>query len=202
MISKKLLELEYIKNKKSVKDISKILKCSQNTVTYWLHKHHIQKRTISEAIYQRSNPSGDPFKFKKPKTGSEFFLYGLGLGLFWGEGNKVNRHSVRLGNTDPALVKTFIDFLIKIYQIDKTKLRFGLQLFSDIPPAEAVKFWTKFLGVEEKYFYKVIVTPSRLKGTYRKKNYTGVITVYFSNLKLRDTIMTAIEELRSRKLPS
>lgn len=202
MITKKFLITEYQQNKKSVREVSLMLKCSQNTVTYWLNKHQIPKRTISEAIYQYSNPNGDPFKYKKPRTEAEFFLYGLGLGLFWGEGNKVNKHSVRLGNTDPALVRTFIDFLIQIYQIDKNRLRFGLQLFSDIKAGEAIAFWTDYLQVSEKYFYKVTVTRSTSKGTYKKRNQTGVITVYFSNLKLRDTIMTAIAELRSGKLPS
>jgi len=202
MLKADFLKKEYEIKKKSVRDISLELKCSENTVTYWLNKHKIKKRTISEAIYQRANPLGDPFKFTPPKTTQSHFLYGLGLGLFWGEGNKVNKHCVRLGNADPALVKIFIEFLVEIYKIDKNRLRFGLQIFSDISPQSAVSFWTKYLNVPKNHFYKVIVTPSITKGTYRKKSQTGVVTVYFSNSKLRDSIINAIEELREGKLPS
>lgn len=107
---------------------------------YWLKKYDIQKRTISDAIYVRSNPKGDPFVFRKPQRADEWFLYGLGLGLFWGEGNKVNKNAIRLGNTDPYLVKKFLEFLSNIYQIDQSRLRFGLQIFSDTPPEKALHF--------------------------------------------------------------
>lgn len=202
MIRKSFLKVKYSKQRLSVRQIANELNCSQNTVTYWLNKYGIQKRTISEAVYALSNPEGDPFSFKTPSSSKEWFLYGLGLGLFWGEGNKVNKHSVRLGNSDPALIKSFIDFLEKIYRIDKNRLRFGLQVFSDMPAQGTLSFWSNFLQIPEDRFYKTIVTPSVKRGTYRKKSAHGVLILYFSNSKLRDIILTAIEELRIGKLPS
>ena len=124
-------------------------------------------------------------------------MYGLGLGLFWGEGNKVNKNSVRLGNTDVDLIIKFLQFLKVIYRIDTKKLRFGLQLFNDIPKNKALEYWTTRLNVSMNQFQKVVVTESVQKGTYRKKSEYGVLTVYFSNTKLRDIIMNAITELRA-----
>jgi len=129
------LEKLYLKNKKSSKEISNIFKCSENKVNYWLNKYNIPKRSISEAVYLRLNPKGDPFKLKKLKTKEEALLFGLGIGLYWGEGTKRNEYAVRLGNTDPALIKKFIEFLENIYSIDRKKLRFGLQIFSDMSPS-------------------------------------------------------------------
>lgn len=196
MIEKVKLVRWYVQDKKSTKQISHLLKCSENKVTYWLQKHQIAKRSIADAMYARYNPHGHPFAFQQPRRADEWFLYGLGLGLFWGEGNKVNRHSVRLGNADPALIKTFLRFLREVYHIDESKLRFGIQVFSDVAPEHALSFWRRQLGVPKSAFSKVVVTPSRRTGTYRKKSQYGVLTVYFSNVKLRDIIVSAIEELR------
>lgn len=124
------------------------------------------------------------------------FLYGLGLGLYWGEGTKSNTNSVRLGNTDPKLIKTFLKFLKLCFQIDENKLRFGLQVFSDMNPNRALHFWVKELGLKQSQFQKVIVTPARSIGTYRQKTQHGVLTVYFNNKKLRNLIVGEIEKMQ------
>jgi hypothetical protein len=100
MLKKDILYKKYIQENKSIKTISKDLHCSESKVVYWMKKHNIKRRSISEAIYQIHNPKGDPFKFIEPKTKEEFFIYGLGLGLFMGEGNKKTNYGIRLGNTD------------------------------------------------------------------------------------------------------
>ena len=194
MIEKKVLDNLYIKQKKSCVQIGKILNCSERKVDYWLKKHNISKRSISDAVYAKYNPKGDPFSMNKPKTFEQAILYGIGIGLYWGEGTKSNKHSVRLGNTDPKLIKKFIDFLIVIYKIDTKKLKFGLQIFSDMSPKKAEEFWQKELNVSKNQFQKVIVTPSRGVGTYRNKIKHGVLTVYFNNRKLRDIICGDIEK--------
>jgi phage-related tail fiber protein len=192
----------YTKEKNSATEIAKLLECSPTKVNYWLKKHKITKRTISESVYIYNNPTGDPFRCEKNSSSQDWFLYGLGLGLFWGEGNKMNKHSVRLGNTDPGLINMFLLFLKNNYNIDESKLRFGLQVFSDIEPIVAKSFWIKNLGVSASQFQKVVVTPSRAAGTYTRKNQHGVLTIYFSNTKLRDIIVHAVTELQSGKMPT
>lgn len=185
---KKLKKL-YIEDKKSSAEIAKILNCSERAVNYWLTKYRIKKRSISEAVYLKYNPNGDPFKvLTKPKTVKQAIIYGLGLGLYWGEGNKKSKDSIRLGNTDPELIKKFIDFLIEICGINKDKIRLGLQVFSDIPKNKALQFWVDKLnkyGFTKKQFYNVIITPSRSLGTYREKSKYGVLSIYFANVKLK-----------------
>lgn len=199
MFSKDVLLKKYIKERKSVRVIAKELKCSENKINYWLHKYRIKKRTISEALYSHKNPSGDPFQYKKPKNKEQHFLYGLGLGLYWGEGNKANTTSVRLGNTDPDLCKKFLEFLYEIYTIDKDRLSFGIQIFPDISKEEALQFWVNKLNVKKEQFHKPTLTPSVKKGTYGNKSKYGVLTIYFSNTKLRGNIVSAIDKLRTTK---
>lgn len=195
-MDKKVLERRYLHDKKSVHDIAKEFRCSDGKINYWLEKHSIQKRSISEAIYTKHNPDGDPFSLKTPQTGKDFFLFGLGLGLYWGEGTKKSLGQVRLGNTDPYLVRSFILFLRKAYVIDDTRLHFGLQIFSDMDQSKEERFWQDFLKVSPKKFFKTINTRSGSVGTYREKSKHGVLTVYFNNKKLRDILVGEIEKMK------
>ena len=195
-MDKRLLEQRYIRDKQSVHDIAKSLRCSDGKVNYWLEKNSIPKRSISEAIYTKHNPNGDPFSSRAFQSHNDSFLFGLGLGLYWGEGTKKNPTTVRLGNTDPYLVKAFLVFLREIYDIDNSKLRFALQIFTDMDQKKEEKFWREFLNIDAKQFYKTINTRSGSIGTYRTKSEHGVLTLYFGNKKLRDILIGEIEKIK------
>jgi len=189
-MNKGLLVKYYIKEKKSVSEIAKMLQRSENGVNYWIGKHQIKKRTISEAIYLKNNPRGDPFKIKKPRSLYLAELKGFGLGLYWGEGNKRNKNSIRLANTDAALVKKFIEFLVKIFGVKKEDVRFSLQVFGDVDPDMAKKYWVDKLEVKAEQFYnKITIIKSGKVGTYKEKNKYGVIMVYYHNTKLRNILV-------------
>ncbi len=193
--SEKILNDLYTTQKKSATEIAALFCCSEHKVYYWLKQYKILRRTISEAVYCKHNPNGDPFIFRAPKSKNEAVLYGLGLGLYWGEGTKSNKNSVRLGNTDPALIAAFIDFLETFFAVERKQLRFGLQLFSDMNPIEAGNYWARKLRVKNTQFYKTICTGAQSIGTYREKTKHGVLTVYFNNTKLRDKLCLMIEEI-------
>ncbi len=176
----------------SMADISKQLHISIHKVAYWMEKNKIPRRTLSDAIYLKHNPNGDPFTFTPPNTPDSIKLYGLGLGLYWGEGNKANLTAVKLGNTDPELLKTFIEFLEKIYRVKRQNLKFGLQIFTDIDENEALSYWIKKLNVKKEQFYKTVVTLSGSLGTYRHKSKYGVVIIHYHNKKLRDILVNSI----------
>lgn len=187
-----MLHILYSEKKMSAQAISKQLKCSVGQVNYWLERYRIPKRTISEAVYTKWNPDGDPFCLKTPLSIDQSILYGIGIGLYWGEGTKKS-HSVRLSNSDPKLIKVFTSFLVELFQVDPGRLRYGLQIFGDMNVEKTLRFWTKELHVPRSRFYKPIVTPHRGIGTYRQKSKHGVLTVYFNNRKLRDILCFSIE---------
>lgn len=181
----------YHAEKRSAADIARLLGCSEHKVNYWLLKHNITKRSISEAIYVKCNPHGDPFKIKERKTFKDAELFGFGMGLYWGEGNKKNKNAVRLGNTDPTLIKKFMEFLMKICGVHAGKFQFGLQIFGDMDARATMRFWLRELksfGVRAGQFFKVTVTPYRGVGNYREKSKYGVLTVHVSNSKLKRAI--------------
>lgn len=200
-VTKQRLEGLYMEKGMSMMEISKRLGCSHHKVAYWMDEYKIKRRSISDAVYLRSNPNGDPFKIKKPETAEELMLFGLGLGLYWGEGNKAHRNAVRLGNSDPALLKSYILFLTRLCGVKKEALKFDLQIFSDINESSALQYWANALNVKTKQFFKPRVTISGSIGTYKKKSKYGVVTIYFGNTKLRNIVVGQITELVERLMP-
>lgn len=196
-MNKNLLEKLYLVKKLSAMEISKKLKCSVHKVNYWIEKYSIPKRTMSEAIYQKNNPNGDPFSFNEPKKSEDIFLFGLGLGLFWGEGTKKGKHALRLSNSDPILVKKYLDFLVNIYHIDKNRLRFQLQTYDDLDIRKLILFWTKQLLIKKSQFYKSTILVRRGEGTYREKMKYGVIIVNFNNMKLKSLVCSHVANIAS-----
>lgn len=183
-----LLKLYHEKGK-SMRAIADMWGCSVHRIEHWMNHHGIRRRSISDAIYLKHNPDGDPFSFDPPRTPEEWKLFGIGIGLYWGEGTKANKSAVRLGNTDPDLLKTFLTFLVRFFHIKRTDCRFGLQIFTDTDPEKALDFWSKKLKIHRRQFYKVTVTVSGSLGTYRQKNQNGVVTIYYCNYKLRDMLV-------------
>lgn len=192
MISKDELEELYLNKKKSMQEIADDLGCSLHKVKYWMEKYEIKIRNRSDATYIKRNPFGDPFHFRRPRNIKEAELFGLGIGLYWGEGTKANKDSVRLGNTDPELLIHFIKFLEKFFSVGREDLRFGLQIFTDIPVDRAMDFWIKKLKIRRSQFYKPLITRSGSIGTYRKKSEYGVLTVMYHNKKLRNLLVSLL----------
>ena len=197
LTEKKLRDL-YLINKKSVADIAKIFECSERGINYWFQKYNIPKRTISEAVYIKCNPEGDPFNVKNKLSKEEKELRSLGLGLYWGEGDKSpNNTSVRLGNTDPFLLKKFREFLRKIYNVKEEKIKYGLILFNDVKEITAINFWKNHLGIKRKQLGKITIVPPQGKGTYKRKSEYGVLIIIFSNKKLKEQILNDIKKICS-----
>jgi len=188
-LNRKNLYKLYQKKQKPVSEIAGLFDCSENKINYWLAKYGIKKRSISEAIYIMHNPNGDPFSFKAPKNIEEAKLFGMGVGLYWGEGTKANKTAIRLGNSDPALLRTFTNFLVKFFKIKKEDLRFHLHIFSDINSEKATNFWIEQLGIRRYQLYKPTITKTGKIGTYRKKSEFGVLTLYYCNSKLKKVLM-------------
>ncbi len=190
------LEELYVFQKMSVAQIAAKLKCSQNKVSYHLNKCEIRKRTISEAMYEYKNPDGDPFSLLEPKTLEDSILFGMGLALYWGEGTKRGNGGVRLSNSDPKLMRKFIEFLEKFFRINKARLKFSIQIPKDISPRESLKYWSKELGIDKKYFYKPQIVKVRGKGTYKYKTMYGTAILNFNNVKLKKIICSMIENIK------
>ena len=178
-----------------MQEIALSLGCSGNKIKYWMVEHGIERRSISEAVYQKANPDGDPFCIKKCLTLAERELLGLGLGLYWGKGTKADKNAVKLANSDPKLIKAFRKFLIEICQVKQEKIYYRLLLFNDANKKRAVDFWAEELEITAEKIASITELKPRGKGNYKKKSMTGVLTIEFGNTKLKKQIDKMIDNM-------
>lgn len=181
----------------SMVEIASKLSCSPHKIVYWMNKYGLRRRGLSDAMYKKLNPNGDPFKIKTSMNQDEKFLYGLGLGIYWGEGDKKSKNALRVANTDVELIKLFTKFLLNICQLEKHKLIYNLICFNDSDPKEVRNYWAKELRISKEKFGKIVQIPSQGKGTYKRKSKYGVCIIIVGNMKLKSWIMDEINKLSS-----
>ena len=153
-----------------------------------MNKHGIKRRSRSEAIYYKHNPNGDPFKIKKQLVLEQERLKALALGLYCGEGSQSSPISVRLTNSDPELIRTFVRFLKDICGVDPQKIRLWLTIHTDTSTQEAQNYWSAQLNTPASQFSKTAVIKYRGNGNHKNKSLYGTATVCVHNMKLRQII--------------
>jgi len=184
---------------KSLTEVALVLSCSPNKIVYWMNKFNIKRRSHSDAAYIKQNPNGDPFKIKKKLSKEETFLYGLGLGIYWGEGNKNPKiPSLRIANTDPDLIRIFLHFLKSVYGLSEKRFSYSIVSFNDINPEDARLYWAKKLKINPKKFGKITIIPTQGKGTYKRKSKFGVCTVQGNNSKLRRLVILELDRIKQK----
>ncbi len=186
-LSKEFLEEMYYGQNLSMVEIAERLGCSSNKVVYWMDKYGIERRDVSEAIYQRRNPDGDPFDIRRLETEEEREFFQLTVGLYIGEGNKKTRSEVSISNTDPRVVRAFIQFLSDICGVKVNDLFAGINVFDDVDLEEVQTYWETVTGLPRSQFHKPTVRPSR-GGTYTNKSKYGTVKVGIYNTKLHQII--------------
>jgi hypothetical protein len=185
------------KQGKSLPLVATELRCSVHKVVYWMTKYNIPRRSRSDAVYRMYNPSGDPFKIKSHMTKEDVLLFGLGMGIYLGEGNKVAKHSLRIANTNPLILKLFIKFLKDICQFRKDRMSYSIVCFHDTKPDVARVYWSEQLRISPEKFGRITRIPTQGKGTYRRKSEYGVCTIQANNIKLTAWLREKIRNLET-----
>lgn len=183
----------------SMMQISKKLHVSPNKISYWMNKYNITRRRINEALYKKYNPQGNPFKIKKIMSTTDTFQFGLGLGIYWGEGNKADKYSIRVGTTDAQMILTFRRFLSNICGVSKEKFKYSLMVFKNASINNAKAFWTKTLQIKSLQLGKITRISPMGKGTYKKISNFGVCTIYVYNIKLKKWLMDQLKLIHYNK---
>ncbi len=169
-------------------------------VRYWMARYKILRRSRSKAVYLKNNPQGDPFKIKKLSSKKDFELYNLGIGLFLGEGTKKNKFSVILANSNPNIVSLFLRFLRETCGAKEDKIRAWLNIFDDVDANETMRFWSEKTNIPMNRFNKTTIRKGK-KGSYKNKSRYGTISVFITNIKLKELMDKWCEKALSHNLP-
>jgi len=189
----KIIKL-YIKEKLSAMQIAEKLCVSDSVVRYWLKRRDIKKRSISEAITNLylTKFSKKPFQLKENISRTDNELKISGAMLYWGEGAKTGG-TIKFVNSDPKMIKLFLNFLRKICGIHEERLKALVHMYPDHNENELRKFWSRLTGIPLERFYKSHIHEGR-GGTYKRKSQYGTIAINYSDKKLLNTLLLWIEQ--------
>ena len=94
-----------------------------------------------------------------PLTLREYFL--IAAMLYWGEGTK---RDLSVVNTDPRLLRVFIDALVHTLRIPRERFRFSLRIFEDLDRETCIQFWCEALDLTHKQLTAVSVLNGKKQG--------------------------------------
>ncbi len=187
----------------SMGQIAKKMGLSPSTIRYWLDKNGIKRRLISDAInsWYSIKFNKKPFKLKINLSPNEKDLKTSGIMLYWGEGAK-SGNVVKLSNSDPDLIRLFLNFLRNICGIDEKRLKALIHLYPDHNENELLQFWIKITNIPRERFYKPFIHKGK-KGSYKNKVKWGTLAINYPDKNLLKTLLNWINEYRDKtKLPS
>ena len=118
-------------------------------------------------------------------------LFLAGIMLYWGEGEKRSKSSiVRLGNSEPEMIRIFNLFLTRALLISPEKISAWLLLYPDLVDSVQKNFWSKSTGVPLGQFKKSIY----IKGRHPTKRLSyGVCTLSINSRALKERMLKWIE---------
>ena len=153
------------RNGEPVTTIAKALGCTKGTVLRWTSAIvlSVQQRAKMQgnAVQARRlvRQSSDHNKSKQDIQEAEQVwarhlhepLFNLGIGLYWGEGNKTGR-TLALVNSDPFLLRVWIQWC---RQYTKCPMRFRIAAHADVKRRSAMQFWRTSLKIKGSITYYV-----------------------------------------------
>lgn len=199
------------KQGKSYSEINKELGIPESTMGYWFRgnpwSEEIKRNLILKAqvlarpklrLMHRANmKKWDAWHQEcRDEAVKEFpdlknnILFASGLMLYWGEGDKVIKNgSVRLVNSDPAIIKIFYTFLNEVLKILKEKIYLRLTLYPELNDEAVKKYWSNILNIPLQQFKNSI----RILGRHPNKRLSyGICSIGLHSRKLKEKIFTWI----------
>ncbi|GMX58934.1 MAG: hypothetical protein MCSN_5880 [Candidatus Microsyncoccus archaeolyticus] len=194
--------------------IKNVLKISKSTLSIWLKDYPLSKERIKElrdCNEQRIERYRDTMRKKRELRLDNFYrqektkifplsrkeLYLAGLFLYWGEGSKNNEARLAISNTDPAIIKFFIFWLEKYWNISKDKLKVQLHLYVDMNISEEIIFWSKELKISEIQFIRPYIKQNSIKRINHKGSFGhGTCNLVLGDARLSERVFMGIKAIK------
>jgi len=95
-------------------------------------------------------------------------LWLLGIGVYLGEGAKINEH-IRISNSDPKIINIAIKWFKEICELSNKNFAPCLHLYPDNDVKKTLSFWSKTTGIPKKQFMKTYIDTRTNKSGKRNK---------------------------------
>lgn len=125
--------------------------------------------------------------FQAVKFEDHAFLEFVLAMLYWAEGAKTGNRLL-MCNSDPVLLRFFLDGLVRVYKLPRNSVRCALHLRADQNSKEMKDFWSKALQIPAECIREVYFD-SRTKGSPTRQDYHGVCAIMYYNSHLWRRLM-------------
>ncbi len=102
--------------------------------------------------------------------------------LYWCEGSKSRSNSVGFTNSDPDMIKTFLQFFRDGFDIDERKFRVCVHLHSYHKKDTVLQYWSTITNIPLSQFIRPHL--KHTAGMYKKDGYQGCIRVSYNDVAL------------------
>jgi DNA-binding transcriptional ArsR family regulator len=133
----------------------------------------------------------------------------VGIALYWAEGYKrpimrngreMTYHPINLTNSDPKILKAFIEFARNVCNVPVSKIKVELRIFKHLNETQVANYWSRELGISRGNFQKILVVVSKSsmgKRPFHRLPY-GVVQIRINDTNLFHRIMGWIEGLKNQ----
>ncbi len=201
----------------SYSEIRRRLNVPKSTLSYWLRDFPLTEERILE-LRRRGWKKGEvgrerfraTMKRKKKLKEQEIYnkyqekfknfpkeaFFMAGLALYLGEGSKRDYSRVVLTNTNPKIIRFFIQWLEEFFGVQKDELKVFLHLYENMDLMREKNFWKGELGLKEEQFYKLYIQKlKKASFSYKESFCHGTCSIYLGGVGIKREIMMAIQAL-------
>ncbi|MBI5670462.1 MAG: hypothetical protein HZC41_20920 [Chloroflexi bacterium] len=204
----------------AINDICRRIHVAKSSVSVWVRDIELtpeQKAALEKQHYAyRAQTNGGHTNATKFRTLREQYqqegrqkarekdpLHVAGCMLYWGEGRKHKNHLV-LTNSDPTLLKFFVDFLKNTLQVQEKEITLHINCYlnNEQKVEEIEQYWVNALQLPQSCLRHTIANalPASSQQRGRKLVY-GVCQVRVDNTRLVQHIFGAIQEYAGIEKP-
>jgi transcriptional regulator with XRE-family HTH domain len=198
----------------SIKEIAARLAVSPSTVSIWVRdivltpaqehalmlRNPAYNRQVSGSAIQAANRRAERMAYQEAgrllaDRGEESHL--AGCMLYWAEGEKA-RNSLRFSNSDPDMVRFFVSFLRRHFNVRDEEIRVTCYLFADHleRQREIEHFWLDVMGLREDSLRKSHVNVYSKYSEKKRANRLpyGTVKVVVNRTRIVQSIYGSIQE--------
>ena len=201
----------------SVNEMAKRLGVSKGSVSMWVRDIELsneQKILLSErckfSINQQKGckamkDKAESIRKEFQKSGRDFVKnnqsnldYKIFCALYWAEGDK-SRNSPGMTNTDPEMLKIFINILRKYFSLNDESftVRVMAHLGNGLSSEQICDYWLKILGLPKSCFRQFVLKSKYfpVQNKKHKRHVYGGCTVRVNSVEIMQKIYGSIQEV-------
>lgn len=215
------------KNGCSISSIATTLNVSKSTASMWCKeitltdkqlraiaaksKHHATLGLLRAAEIQRNKrikSIDEQTNLGKEDVGAitRRDLFMVGLGLYWGEGYKKGSQELGFTNSDPLMLRLYIQWLEQTYAVSKHDLIFRVSVNDQhsVRSEDIERYWQQTLHIPKSQFTKTSLIRSASKKKYlnESKHYGTLRIKVRKGTNLRRRILGSIAALTNHTTPN